>query len=339
MRAIWITKPGPADVLEVRETPDPPLRAGEIKVRVRAAGLNFAEIMARQGMYPDAPPPPSVVGYEAAGVVEALGAGVAGPAVGTRVLVLTRFGGHADVVCVPERQVLPMPDGMSFEEAAALPVNYLTAYHMLFRVACVRPRERVLVHMAAGGVGLAVIELCQTIGGVEIFGTASGSKHALLREKGCTHPIDYRATDYAEAVRGLTGGRGVDVVLDALGGRDWRKGYDLLRPAGRLVAFGFANMASGGRRDVFHVISEAVGIPLFTPVGLMDTNRSVAGVNVGHLWDETELLREELEALLALYREGRVRPHVDAVFPFAEAAAAHRRIESRKNVGKVVLVP
>ena len=339
MRAIWITKPGPPDVLEVRETPDPPLRKGEIKVRVRAAGLNFAEVMARQGLYPDAPPPPSIVGYEAAGVVEALGEGVTEPAVGTRVLVLTRFGGHADVVCVPAIQVLPIPDAMTFEEAAALPVNYVTAYHMLFRVASVRPRERVLVHMAAGGVGLAVIELCKTIEGVEIFGTASESKHALLREKGCTHPIDYRSHDYAEIVRGLTGGQGVDVVLDALGGRDWKKGYDLLRPAGRLVAFGFANMASGDRRDVFHLVTQAVGIPLFTPVGLMDKNRSVAGVNIGHLWEETGLLREELEALLALYREGKVRPHVDAVFPFAKAADAHRRIEGRKNVGKVVLVP
>jgi NADPH:quinone reductase-like Zn-dependent oxidoreductase len=339
MRAVWITNPGPPDVLEVRETPDPPLRKGEIKVRVRAAGLNFAEVMARQGMYPDAPPPPSIVGYEVAGVVEALGEGVAGPAVGTRVLALCRFGGHADVVVVPELQVLPIPDAMSFEEAAALPVNYLTAYHMLFRVAAVRPRERVLVHMAAGGVGLAVLELCRTIEGVETFGTASASKHDVLREKGCTHPIDYRTHDYADVVRNLTGGRGVDVVLDALGGRDWKKGYDLLRPAGRLVAFGFANMASGDRRDLFHMLGEAIRVPLFTPVGLMDKNRSVAGVNIGHLWEETELLREELEALLALYREGKIHPHVDAAFPFAKAADAHRRIESRKNVGKVVLVP
>src|SRR5262249_15574968 len=131
MRAIWITRPGGFDVLEVRETPDPPALPGHVRVRVRAAGLNFAEVMARQGLYPDAPKPPSIVGYEAAGEVEALGEGVTGPPVGTRVIALSRFGAHAELVSVPAVQVTPMPEGMSFEEGAALPVNYLTAYHML----------------------------------------------------------------------------------------------------------------------------------------------------------------------------------------------------------------
>lgn len=339
MRAIWIRKFGGPEVLEVRETPDPPLGRGEARVRVHAAGLNFAEVMARQGLYPDAPKPPCVVGYEAAGVVEALGEGATAPSVGARVIVLCHFGAHSDVVTVPTSNLVPMPDEMTFEEGAALPVNYLTAYHMLFRVACVRAGERVLIHMAAGGVGLAVLQLCRTLDGIETFGTASASKHDALRAEGCTHPIDYRTKDYVAEIRALTGGSGVDVVLDALGGRDWKKGYELLRPLGRLVAFGFANMASGGRRSLFNVAHQALGIPLFTPLGLMDTNRSIAGVNMGHLWAETELLRGELDALVALFREGRIRPHIDSTFPFAEAAAAHRRLESRKNVGKVVLVP
>src|SRR6516225_9207982 len=146
--------------------------------------------MAAQGLYPDAPKPPCVVGYEVAGVVDALGAGSPGPAVGQRVLAMTHFGGHSDVVCVPAGQVLPIPEAMSFEEAAAMPVTYLTAYHMLFRVACVRGGERVLVHMAAGGVGTAVLQLCRTVPGVKVFGTASAAKHELLRAQGCAHPID-----------------------------------------------------------------------------------------------------------------------------------------------------
>lgn len=339
MKAIWITRAGGPEVLEVRDGPEPVPRAGEVRVRVRAAGLNFADIMARLGLYPDAPKLPAVVGYEVAGVVDALGPGVTTPEVGTRVLGMTRFGGQAELVCVPAVQAVPMPEAMSFEEGAALPVNYLTAYHALFRVAAVRPREKVLVHMAAGGVGLAALQLCRTVEGVETFGTASASKHGAIREQGCHHPIDYRTQDYEAEVRRLTGGRGVDVVLDPLGGKDWRKGYRLLRPAGRLVAYGFANLASGEKRDYLRLAQEMVQVPIHTPLGLMNDNRAVAGVNIGHLWGEVEMLSEELSTIVALYQRGAIKPHVDVSFPFARAADAHRHIQSRRNVGKVVLVP
>lgn len=339
MRGIWITRAGGPEVLEVREGPDPAPKAGEVRVRVKAAGLNFAELMARQGLYPDAPKLPCIVGYEAAGVVDALGEGTVGPAPGTRVVALCRFGAHADVVCVPANQVFVMPERMTFEEGAALPVVYLTAHHMLFRVAELRPGMSVLVHMAAGGVGLAALQLCRTVPDVVTFGTASGSKHDVIRQHGCDHPIDYRTTDYAESVRKLTGGKGVDLVLDALGGADWKKGYDLLRPGGMLVAFGFANMATGEKRNLFHVVGQLFTIPRFSPMKLMDDNRGVAGVNVGHLWNEIDMLTGQLERLVRLYKAGSIRPVIDRVFPFAEAAEAHRRIQERKNVGKVVLVP
>jgi len=326
-------------VLEVRETADPEPGPGQVRVRVHAAGLNFAEVMGRQGLYPDAPKPPCVLGYEAAGIVDALGPGVTGLGVGRRVAVLVRFGAHADVVCAPAEQAVEVPDGASFEEAAALPVNYLTAYHMLFRVAGIRPGERVLVHMAAGGVGIAVLQLCRTLDGVVTFGTASAAKHEVLRAEGCTYPIDYRRVDYAREVRRLTGGEGVDVVLDALGGHDWRRGLALLRPVGRLVVFGFANLMRGERRRRLRVVSQVLRVPLVTPLGLMARNHTVSGVNIGHLWGQRALLREELEALVALWRAGQVKPRVDAVFPFADAADAHRRIAERQNIGKVILVP
>ena len=265
MRSIWITSSAGPTGLEVRESPDPVPGPGQVRVRVRAAGLCFAEVMAAQGLYPDRPKPPCVMGYEVAGVIDAVGDGVADDLVDSRVIALTRYGGHSDVVCVPAGQALPIPDGKDFEEAAALPVNYLTAYHMLFRVACVRPGERVLVHMAAGGVGTAVLQLCRTIDGVVTFGTASAAKHEALRAEGCTHPIDYRTADYAAEVRRLTNGEGVDVVLDSLGGADWRKGLKLLRPVGRLVAYGFANLASGQRRRPVHVLSQVASMPRLTP--------------------------------------------------------------------------
>jgi len=339
MRAVWITRPGGPGALEVRETADPEPGPGQVRIRVSAAGLNFAEVMAAQGLYPDAPKPPCVVGYEVAGVVDALGERVQGYAVGQRVLAMTHFGGHADLVCVPADHVLAIPDAMSFEDAAAIPVNYVTAYHMLFRVACVRPGERVLVHMAAGGVGMAVLQLCRTVDDLEVFGTASAAKHDVLRAEGCAHPIDYHATNYAAEVRRLTRGEGVDVVLDPLGGNDWRKGLKLLRPAGRLVAYGFANLASGQRRRPARLAAQVAGIPLLTPLQLMNHNRTVSGVNIGHMWDQIAILREELQAVLALWDENKIKPHLDMSYPFAQAADAHRRILQRKNIGKVLLKP
>ena len=339
MRAVWITRHGGPEALEVRETADPEPGPGQVRVRVSAAGLNFAEVMAAQGLYPDAPKPPCVVGYEVAGVIDALGDRTQGHAPGQRVLAMTHFGGHADVVCVPAEYVLGIPDAMSFEEAAAVPVNYLTAYRMLFRVAGVRPGERVLVHMAAGGVGTAVLQLCRTVDDLEVFGTASAAKHEALRAEGCTHPIDYHATDYAAAVRRLTRGEGVDIVLDPLGGHDWRKGLKLLRPGGRLVAYGFANLASGQRRRPARMAAQVAGIPLLTPLQLMNQNRTVSGVNIGRLWGQIAGLREELQAVLALWDQGAIKPHIDGTYPFADAAAAHRRILQRQNIGKVLLTP
>jgi len=174
---------------------------------------------------------------------------------------------------------------------------------------------------------------------VEVFGTASAAKHDVLKAEGCAHPIDYHATDYAAEVGRLTAGEGVDIVLDPLGGRDWRKGLKLLRPCGRLVAYGFANLASGPRRRPARLVSQMAGIPLLTPLGLMNHNQTISGVNVGHLWGQIAVLREELQAVLALWDQGRVRPLIDTTYPFAEAATAHRRILQHQNTGKIVLKP
>ncbi len=341
MRAVWITRHGGPEVLEVRSSADPEPGPGQVRIRVRAAGLNFADVLARMGLYSDAPKLPCVVGYEVSGEIDSLGAGVSGPPAGTRVMAFTRFGGHCDVVCVSASGAIPMPEGMSYEEAAALPVNYMTAYQILFRVAALRPGERVLVHMAAGGVGIAALQLCRTMEGVVTYGTASASKHDAIRAEGCRHPIDYRSTDWAKEMQRLTEGKGVDVVLDPLGGWDTRKGYRLLRPAGRLVMYGAANLASGERRSWASLLRHGLPtmLPHFSPMELMNDNRSVAGVNLGHLWGERALLSEGMSALVDLYRKGVVKPRVDSTFPLDRAGEAHRRIQERRNVGKVLLVP
>jgi synaptic vesicle membrane protein VAT-1 len=339
VKSVWIPKHGAASVLEVRETPDPTPEPGQVRVRARCCGLNFAEISARQGLYPDAPKVPCVVGYEGAGVIDAVGDGVDGGRVGQRVLYLSQFWGHADTVVVPEGQALQIPDAMTFEHAAALPVNYITAYHMLFEVGRIRPGDHVLVHMAAGGVGTAALQLCRTVPGVVTYGTASAGKHDHVRSHGCDHPIDYRTKDYVEEVNRLTDGRGVDLVLDALGGDDWRKGYELLRPAGQLVAFGMANTNVGGKRNLFRVLKVLWGVPRWGTMRLMNENKGVSGVHIGHLWDEQELLQGELRALIALYEEGKIQPHVHGVFPFSDAAGAHEEVEFGRNRGKVLLAP
>lgn len=336
MKSLYITRYGGPEVLELRETPDPSPNDGEVRIRVARSGLNFAEVSARVGLYPDAPKPPMVAGYEVSGEVDLVGAGVTTIHKGDRVLSFTRFGGHADTVIANADFVMKLPPELGLDDAAALPVNYLTAYHMLFHVHSLKPNSRVLLHMAAGGVGQAVTQLCKLVPGVEIFGTASASKHELLRQWGVQHPIDYRTRDYVEEVRRLTEGRGVDLVLDALGGPDWAKGASLLKPAGHLIAFGWANMVSGTKRSVVNVASQLVQTRPFTPMGLMQENRTISGVNMGHLWGEVELLRGHLAKLVELYSKGAIRPHVDKVFPLSQGADAHRYMQERKNVGKIL---
>lgn len=339
MRAVWLTRHGGPAAFEVREGPDPVAGPKQIRVRVRAAGVNFAELMASQGTYPDAPPPPCVLGYECAGVVDAVGEGADGGLLGKRVVLLTKFGSHSDVVCADPRQAFIMPEAMSFEEGAALPVNYLTAYHMLFRVGSLRPGESVLVHQAAGGVGLAALQLCRTVDGVVTYGTASASKHDIVRANGCAHPIDYHTADYVVEVNRLSGGAGVDIALDALGGDNWRKDYGLLKVGGRLICFGFANLVTGPRRNLLRVLGQLRSVPRFNPMKLMSQNRSVAGVNIGRMLSAMNVLAHELREVIRLYEQGAVKPRVDAAIRFAEAQSAFQRMQEGKNVGKIVLVP
>ena len=236
--------------------------------------------------------------------------------------------------CGPCRMMAP-----AFEQAAALPVNYLTAYHMLFQVARIKPGDHVLIHMAAGGVGTAVLQLCKTVPDITTYGTASAGKHDYVRSHGCDHAIDYRNSDYVTEIKKLTDGRGVNLIMDALGGRDWKKGYSILRASGQLIAFGWANMDAGDSRSLGRILKELTGLPLFSPRNFMDDNRGMSGVNLGHLWHEVDMLADQARALMVLFEQGKIMPHVDKVFPFAEAAEAHRYLEQGKNVGKVVLVP
>jgi len=337
MRQVWMARKGGPEVLEVRESPDPVAGAGQVRIRVKAAGLNFAEIMARMGMYPDAPKPPTVLGYEVAGEVDQVGAGAAFE-VGARVLALTRFGGHSDTVVVPATQVARIPASLSWEKAAAIPVNYATAWLMLIHLGNLRAGETVLVHAAAGGVGQAALQICKWKGAT-VIGTASPGKHARLRELGVAHCIDYTSLDFEPEVMRLTEGKGVDVVLDAVGGKSFGKSYRVLGSLGRLFMFGGSSFVPGKGINPIALAKAFIGLPKFKPFQMMEVNKGVFGVNLGHLWDKTAELQAMLREILAKVEDGTFDPVIDQVFPFAEAAKAHERIKGRHNFGKVVLVP
>ena len=344
MRAVVITRHGPPEVLQVQERPDPPVGPGEVRIAVKAAGINFADTLARVGLYPDAPKVPCVVGYEAAGEVESVGEGVDSHRVGDRVIGASRFNGQAELVTVPAEQAFPLPEGMSFEEGAAFPVNYSTSYAALVIMGGLKKDERVLIHAAAGGVGIAATQIARGIG-AEIFGTASASKHDTIREQGVEHAIDYRSEDFEQEVQRITGGEGVDVIMDAIGPTSFRKDYRLLRSGGRLIMYGLSEVQSGsGKRDIRAAVRSLARMPLATmpwwkSLSVMNENKGVFGLNMLHWWDREGNLDRALEPLLEGVEKGDLKPVVAEAFPFDRAADAHRLIEERRNVGKVVLVP
>lgn len=338
MKQIWITKAGEPEVLQVSEAADPSPGMGEIRIRVEASGVCFADIIGRLGIYPDAPRIPYVPGYEVAGVVDAVGQGVPGFAEGDGVFAATRFQGYSDVVCVPHQQAYHRYDWMPAEEAAALPVNYLTAFMMLVVMGSLRPGDRVLIHNVGGGVGLAALDICKILG-ADTYGTSSPSKHDFLAERGLVHPIDYRNLDYERAILDLTGGKGVQIVLDPLGGRHWAKNYRLLMPGGRLIHFGFSSAVTGKRRSFTSLIKRAIRVPFYTPIRLMNDNKAVIGVNLGHLWDHVDMVRAWMQQILNWYDEALFRPHIDRTFAFSDAALAHHHLQDRLNLGKVLLLP
>jgi NADPH:quinone reductase-like Zn-dependent oxidoreductase len=337
MRAAVLPKTGDPDVFEIQERPDPSLASGRVLVRVRAAGINFADLMARQGLYPDAPDLPCVLGYEIAGEVDGVGDGVEGFAAGDKVLGWTRFGGYAELVSAREQDLIPLPDGWSFEEGASFPVVYGTAYAALVAYGNLRAGERLLVQAAAGGVGIACTQIAKLLG-AEIFGTASASKHDAIREFGVQHAIDYRGKDFADEVRRITGEESpLDLIVDGIGAASWKAGYGLLRPGGRLVMIGASSFVSGEKRNLRKAAVNLAKVPRFNPIKMSSESRSVMGLNMLRLWDARGTLDEYTDALAPWVEQGLLRPVVSETFPLERVGDAHRYMGERKNVGKVVL--
>jgi len=340
MRQIWISKAGQPEVLIVKEAPDPHPAAGELRIRVEASGVNFADIMGRLGLYPDLPRIPVVPGYEVAGRVDTVGAGVDASWIGRDVFASTRFGGYADVVCVPQAQVFPRPPNMSAEQGASIPVNYLTAWQLIVVMGGLKAGETVLVHSAGGGVGIAATQIAKHIGAM-VIGTASAGKHEELRALGVDWLIDYRTEDFEQRAREITAGRGVELILDAVGGDSLKKGYRLLAPTGRLGVFGASSAATKKAAGYLGMVSMLANTPWvqFNPLSLMNANKGVFGVNLGHMWGEFDRMRPWIDQLMGLWDNGVIKPKIARVFSFNEAPVAHHFIQDRKNTGKVLLTP
>ncbi|HSE18992.1 MAG TPA: medium chain dehydrogenase/reductase family protein [Pyrinomonadaceae bacterium] len=338
MRQIVTTANGDIDVLKVQEKPDPVPRDDEVVIRVRAAGLNFADILARQGLYPDGPPKPCVMGYEVSGVVDAVGKDVNSSFIGKSVVAMTRFGGQSEMIAVKATQMFEKPEKLTFEQAAAIPVNYLTAYALLVVMGSLHEGESILIHNAGGGVGLAALDIAKKIGAVT-YGTASPGKHKFLTDRGLDHPIDYRKQDWQPQLMQLTNGRGVDLIIDPIGGSHFKKSYNALRHTGRLGMFGVSSGSANGLSGKLKMLQAAIQMPRFHPLGLFSKNRGVFGLNLGHMWHEPEKIALWMRDILRGVDEEWICPHVDQAFSFDDVGKAHRRLEERKNTGKVVLIP
>jgi len=338
MRAIVTTRNGSVDVLKVEQRPDPVPAKDQVLIRVKAAGLNFADILARQGLYPDSPPKPCVMGYEVSGIIEKVGDEVDRGLIGKPIIAMKRFGGQAELVATPAAQIFEKPERLSFEQGAAIPVNYLTAWALLITMGGLRSDESVLIHNAGGGVGLAALDIAKHIGATT-YGTASVSKHEFLKERGLDHAIDYRDRDWLPVLKELTKGRGVELVIDPLGGKSWKKSYRALRTTGRLGVFGMSTASASGIRGKIRALKAIAQTPRFNPLALMSRNKGVFGLNLGHMWREGEKVANWTREIMRGVEEGWISPHVDRAFPFDQIAEAHAYIEARKNIGKVVLVP
>jgi NADPH2:quinone reductase len=322
LKAIVFDKIGGPDVLKLGEVPKPQPAPGTVLIRNRAAGINFADTLFRQGQYLVAPKLPDTPGLEAAGEIEALGQGVSGLRAGMRVAALGSKA-YAEYMLAPAAQIIPLPDSVSFEEGAAFPVQTLTAWHMLHTAHRTAPGQTVLVHSAAGGVGIVAIQIAKAAG-ARVIGTVSNeAKMKLAKQYGADEVINYASGDFAAETMKLTGGRGVDLILDAVGGPTLTKGLTCLAPFGHLILYG----RSGGVPEPLNLFS------------LFEKSIKVSGFVLYTANALPDVMRRGIEESFKLMRDGKLKMLVGKSFPLAQAAEAHRFMESRASVGKLVLIP
>ncbi len=336
MKALTLIKPGAANTaFEVREVTIPKIQSGQALIKVEGFGLNFADVMARKGLYRDAPPLPSVLGYDVCGTVAEVSADVTHIKVGDRVAAMTRFGGYAEYAITDARACMKVDANINIAEATALATQYCTAYFSAAEMVNLHEGDKVLIHAAAGGVGTALIQYCQ-YKKCEIFATVgSDTKVEMLRNLGVNHVINYNKEQFDEVIMKQTLDKGVDVIFDSVGASYFKRGFKILASGGRIVGFGAADMSSA---NVLSQLKGAIGFGIYHPAQFLMTSKSVIGVNMLRIADDKpEVLKRCFTAVFDLYQKGIFRPVTGKIFPVSEISNAHEYLESRQSVGKVAV--
>ncbi|XP_076333194.1 synaptic vesicle membrane protein VAT-1 homolog-like isoform X2 [Tachypleus tridentatus] len=339
MKAVVLTGFGGLKSVKIVKKPQPSVGEGEVLIRVRACGLNFLDVMVRQGVIDSPPKTPFILGFECAGEVEGIGEGVSDIKIGDRVAALTEYKAWAELTSVPAKYVYPLPPGMEFQDAAAMLMNYVVAYIILFDVGNLRSGQSVLVHSAGGGVGLAVSQLCKTVPEVTLIGTASKHKHDSIKES-FTHLLDH-SVDYVHEIKKISP-EGVDIVLDCLYGDDANKGYNLVKPLGHYILYGSANIVTGETKSFFSVAKSWWQVDKVNPMKLFDENRSMSGFQLHHLLYQQgahEYVHGVVNKVFKMWTDGQIKPVLDSTWAFEDVPEAMQKLHDRKNVGKITLDP
>tara|TARA_Y100000768_G_scaffold20456_1_gene13993 strand:+ start:470 stop:1492 length:1023 start_codon:yes stop_codon:yes gene_type:complete len=332
---VAITRPGSPSVLKIQDIDMPSPSEGEVCIEVNYAGINFADTLMRLGLYQPRPPFPFTPGYEVSGTIHSLGSDVTEFEVGQRVVAAMPTGGQCSHVTVKVSRVIPIPNEMGLDEAAAMPVTYLTAHHMLHYLGHLKKGDTVLIHGGAGGVGTAALQLCQWAGIEKVWATASGHKAEIIKSFGGI-PIDRHNEDFTQIVKDATNNRGVDHILDPIGGDNLTRSLSCLAEGGRLYTYGLSSAAPTSKRSLLKAFFALRKTPKFDALRLMTRNRGVFGVHMG-TWKDEEAMAQQLNRIMEGVKEGHLKPVIDSVFDAKDVAKAHQHLHDAKNVGKVLL--
>ena len=332
---VVITKPGGPKVLDIQAISIPEPGPEEVCIAVHFAGINFADTLMRLGFYQPRPPFPFTPGYEVSGVVHSIGSNVKGFEVGQRVVGLMRTGGQATHVITDASRTLPIPDELSLEAAASMPVTYITAHHMLHHLGNLKPTDSVLIHGGGGGVGTAALQLCQWAGVRNVWSTASAAKAEIIQSYGAT-AIDRHQEDFTQIIREATYGKGVDHILDPIGGEHLKRSISVLAQGGKLYTYGMSSAAPSSKRSLWKAFKALRSRPRFDPMLMMSRNQGVFGVHMG-TWNDEAVMQEQMENIIKGMKEGALTPIIDSIYDAKDVALAHQHIHEGKNIGKVLL--
>ena len=334
-RKLVITKAGSPSVLDVVEFEMPSPNEGEVCIEVHFAGINFADTLMRLGLYQPRPPFPFTPGYEVSGTIHSMGKGVKNLQVGQRVVAAMQNGGQASHVVAQIARVIPLPDEMSLEKAASMPVTYMTAHHMLHYLGNLKSTDSVLIHGGAGGVGTAALQLCQWAGVSKIWATASGHKADIIKKFGGI-PIDRHNEDFVDVIKQATGGRGVDHILDPISGENLKRSLKVLAMGGKVYSYGMSAAAPSSKRSLLKAYFAWRKTPKLDPLKMMSRNQGIFGVHMG-TWNDEAVIAEQLNRIMEGIKIGVLDPVIDSIFDVEDASKAHQHIHDGKNIGKVLL--